>query len=396
MEKILEGIRVLDFCRYISGPYAGLLLADMGAEVIRVERPGGEEDRKLGPFAPNGESLGVMNQARNKKGITLNLQTKRGKGLLAELVKRSDAVIENFGLGGKEMMGLDYESLKASNPGVILLSISGFGSYGPHAGRLAFDPVAQAASGAMSFTGFPGGPPTRSGVPWVDFSTGVYGALGVVLALYHRQKTGMGQMIDLALMDAAISFVAGFSLPAEYKLRGEIRQPMGNHSYYNLSDCFQAKDGWVFISLIGDNLFRRFARMLNREDWISDPRSKDNSIRFQHRHLFNPAIAGWVQDKTVAEVIAVLEANRIPCSRVNNAADIANDPQVKAREMLVEVEYPGVGPVPLSGIPLKFSLTPGKIETRAPMAGEHNREVYCGLLGLSQDELKSLQGEGII
>ncbi|MDO8491807.1 MAG: CoA transferase [Dehalococcoidia bacterium] len=396
MKPVLEGIKVLDFSRYISGPYASLLLADMGAEVIRVERPGGEDDRQLGPFAPNGQSISVMCQTRNKKGITLNLQSEGGRKLLADLVKQIDVIVENFGTGGKEAMGLDYTNLSKLNPGLIMLSISGFGTTGPLARRLAFDPVAQAFAGAMSITGFPEAPPTRSAVPWVDFGTGVYGALAVALALYHRKETGEGQLIDMAMLDTAVSYVAAFGVPAEYAVTGVVRPRDGNHSYYNFSNCFQARDGWVFISGIGDNLWRRLAEAIGKPEWGADPRFATNTARFDNRLVIDEAINGWIEDKTSAQAIDILENKRVPCCRVNSAADILDHPQVKAREMIVELDYPGVGKVPVSGIPLKLPKTPGTIRRRAPNVGEHNPEVYGELLGLSEKELAALRKDGAI
>ena len=396
MKPVLEGIKVLDFARYISGPYASLLLADMGAEVIRVERPGGEDDRQLGPFAPNGQSISVMCQTRNKKAITLNLQSEKGKNLLADLVKHVDVVVENFGPGGKEAMGLDYKRLKALNPGLIMLSISGFGTSGPLAKRLAFDPVAQAFSGAMSITGFPDAPPTRSSVPWVDFGTGVYGAMAVVLALYHRKETGECQLIDLAMLDTAVSYMATFGVPAEHQVTGVIRPRDGNHSYYNFSNCFKTADGWVFISGIGDNLFRRLAEAIGKAEWNDDPRFADNTTRFHNRLAIDEGIDAWIGSKTSAEAIEVLEKKRVPCCKVNDAAEIVGHPQVEAREMIVQMDYPGVGKVPVSGIPLKLPKSPGKIKRRAPDVGEHNEEVYHELLGLSRDEVKALKKDGAI
>jgi len=396
MKLVLEGIKVLDFSRYISGPYCSLLLADMGADVIRVERPGGEDDRRLGPFAPNGQSLPTMCQTRNKKAITLNLQAEGGKKLLAELVKHVDVVVDNFGPGGKEAMGLDYERLKESNPGLIMLSISGFGTTGPYAKRLAFDPVAQAFSGAMSITGFPGNPPTRSGVMWVDFSTGIYGALAVVLALYHRKETGEGQLIDMAMLDAAVSHIAASAVLAEYTVAGVVRGPQGNHSYYNFSNCFQTSDGWVFISGVGDNLWRRLAGAIGKPEWGADPRFADNALRFHNRHVIDKAIETWIEGKTTAEVIGILESKRVPCSPVNSAADIVDDPQVKAREMVVGLDYPGVGKVPVPGTPIKLSRSPGSIRRRAPNVGEHNQEVYRELLGLSDTQLAQLKKDGVL
>lgn len=394
--KVLTGVRVLDFARYLAGPYCAMLLADMGAEVIRVEEPGGSADRTLGPLAPTGDSMSIMTVNRNKKGITLDLTKEKGREVMRELVKRSDMVVENYGAGTKEPLGLGYESLKKVNPAIILVSISGFGGSGPYSKRLAFDPTAQALSSSMSYTGFPGGPPTRGAAPYVDFSTGIYSALGAMLALYHREKTGVGQVVDMALLDTAVSFSAGYGVAAEYKILGTVRQPLGNHSFYNYSDSYQAKDGWVMISVIGHRLWKRFARLIGKEEWGDDARFKDDNSRFEHRDIIRSVVSRWMATRTVAEVIKALEENRVPCAKVNNAADMFVDPQIRARGMIVDVDYPGVGPVPLGGVTIKLSETPGSIETRSPLVGEHNQEVYGGLLGYSPKELAALAEEGVI
>lgn len=397
MEQLLAGTRILDFSRYATGPYTSMLLADMGAEVIRVERPEGNEDRHLGPFAPDGRSLPYdLIMGRNKKDITLNLRSDKGKDLLKKLVKRSDVMIHNFTCGSKEAAILDYASLKESNPAIILIAISGFGQSGPFAQRACFDSIAQALSGAMSYTGFPGNPPTREGVAFVDLSTGLYAALGTMLALYHRQRTGMGQMVDVAMLDVAVSYISAVAAIAEYKVLGNMRQQQGNQSFYNFTDSFLAKDGWVMISVIGNSLWRRFIQVLGREELAQDPRFKDDLARYENHHLLRPIVDDWIAGKTVAEAIQLLDEARIPCGKVNSIADVVADPQVKAREMLVDMEYPNIGKVPLPGVVLKLSQTPGRIEKPAPLLGEHNTEIYCGLLGLSPEELSRLQEEGIV
>lgn len=397
MQKALEGIRALDFSRYVAGAYCGALLADMGAEVIRVERPEGEVDRELGPFAPNGENIVYgMILARNKKGITLNTRSEKGREILKELVKRADIVVENYGVEGKKIMGLDYELLSQINPAIILVSISGFGSFGPYAKKLCFDAIAQGMSGAMCYTGFPQNPPTRAAVPYVDFSSGIYGALGAMFALYYREKTGKGQMVDVALLDAAISFVAGMGVAAEYKLLNYIRPQIGNSSFYNYNNTYKAKDGWLFIYTVGNSTWQRFLKVIGREDLGRDPRFKDDMTRWQSRDVLDPIVSEWVSRYTIKEVLDLLEKARVPCGPVNNIANIVDNPHVKAREMIVDIDFPGSGLVPLSGIVPKLSRTPGKIERRAPLIGEDNEEIYCKLLNLSLEELGQLKQEGVV
>lgn len=396
MEKVLAGIRILDFSSWFAGPYASTLLADMGAEVIKIERPGGNEERTFGPFAPNDESMLTMITLRNKKGITLNLRSQKGKEILQGLVPCSDVVLHSFTIGSEEAKILSYESLEKINPAIILVTVSGFGSTGPYAERPCFDTIAQALSGAMSYTGFPDGPPVRSGVAWVDFSTGAHAALGIMLALYHRLLTGKGQKIDLALLDVAVSCVAGLAVAAEYKVSGFVRQQLGNHSYYTFTDCFQAKDGWVMLGATTNPIWRRFLKAIGREDLKDDPRFKDDRSRFQNRELIQPIAREWVGKRTVEEVVQQLSRARVPCGQVNDVAQMVNDPQVKARETLVEIEYPGVGHVPLPGVVIKMNETPGTVERHAPKIGENNQEVYSELLGLTPEELSRLEAEGVI
>ncbi|MEE8472156.1 MAG: CoA transferase [Dehalococcoidia bacterium] len=397
MAKVLEGIRVLDLSRYAAGPSATMILADMGAEVIRVESPGGGEDRTLGPFAPNGESLpfGIILH-RNKKGITLNLRHPKGLQLLQGLVARADVVVENFSPEVKSRLGVSYESLKQWNPAIIHVSITAFGQNGPYANRLAFDPIAQSMSGAMSYAGFPGNPPIRSAVSYVDNSTGIASALGAVLALYHRQRTGEGQSVDMALLDTAVGFLANMGVAAEYQLTGQVRPQIGNGSYYAYGECFEAGDGWVYTSVIGNPLWRRFARAIGRDDLALDPRFDSDLARYENRQAITDAVSPWVAERKVDEVIEILEGARIPVSRVNSVAQMVSDPQVRAREALVEMDIPGVGPVLMTGVNIKLSATPGSVETRAPQVGEHNREIYCGLLGLTEEELGRLAEEKVI
>jgi crotonobetainyl-CoA:carnitine CoA-transferase CaiB-like acyl-CoA transferase len=214
----------------------------------------------------------------------------------------------------------------------------------------------------MSYTGFPGNPPTRAAVPYVDFSTAILGAFGATLAILHKERTGKGQLVDVALLDTAFTFVAGMGVVAEYALLNHVRPQVGNHSFYNFTDSFQAKDGWVMISVIGNQIWRRFISVIAREDLLEDERFGDDDRRYQNRDLLRPIVSGWISKHTASEVVGLLEAKRVPCGRVNSVRDLVNDPHLIAREMLVNMQYPGVGAVPQPGIPVKLSETPGKIE----------------------------------
>ncbi len=396
MDKVLKGIRVLDFSRWFAGPYAATLLSEMGAEVIRIERPGGEEERRFGPFAPNGESMLTIVTSRNRRGITLNLASDKGKEMARQMITKSDVVLHSYVSGTAEDGMLSFESLKSIKPSIIVAKVSGFGSNGPYAQRPCFDTIAQALSGAMSYTGFPGTAPTRAGYAWVDFSTGCHTALGIMYALYHREKTGEGQMIDVALMDVAVSCVAGLAVAAEYTLLGMIREQLGNHSYYNFTDCFQAKDGYLMIGCASNPIWRRFLRALGREELKEDQRFKDDLSRWQNRSFIQKMVNEWIKDKSVEEAEEILNKAKVPCARVNNVAQMVEDPQVAAREMLLYMDCPGIGSIPMPGVVVKMSGSPGSVEMRGPRVGEHNQEVYSSLLGLTEGQLSELKAEGVI
>jgi CoA:oxalate CoA-transferase len=396
LEKVLTGVRILDFSRWFAGPYATTLLAAMGAEVIRVERPAGEEERNFGPFAPNGQAMLALVTLQNRRGITLDPMSDKGKGILERLVQKSDVLLHSYVSGSPEESLLSYQSLVQFNPAIIVAKVSGFGSTGPYAQRPCFDTIAQALSGSMSYTGFPETAPTRSGSAWVDFSTGSHAALGIMFALYDRQRTGKGQFIDVALLDVAVSCVAGLAVAAEYKVGGIIRGQQGNASYYNFTNCLKAKDGWVMIGITGNAIWKRFLRAMGREELKEDPRFGNDRLRYENRLPIQSVVEEWLENKPVDEVIRILDQARVPCSKVNNIAEMVNDPQVKARDMLIDMEYPGIGKVPLPGVPIKMSRTPGDIEMPAPELGQHNQEVYSCLLGLTNKELAQMKAEGVM
>ena len=401
MDQILQGIRVLDFSSWLAGPYASAVLADYGAEVIWIEPPGGNKDqRDLEPRLPNGSNiLFGVNLLPNKKDITLNLSTEEGQELANELIKKSDVVIHNFTLGTRREKRFRYESLKELNPRIVVAGVSGFGKYGPYAKRVAFDSIAQAMGGAMTFTGFPDDPPTKDGLGYADLGSGLYTALGVMLALYHRQKTGKGQEVDIALFDVVSSFVGEYGIAAEYKFFGkQIRGQVGNHFYGGYINTFRAKDGWVSISCASDTMFERTCRAIGREDILEDPRFKDNVLRWENREALDSVIGAWTSERTRSEVVETLQGARATCGPVNYGSDLATDPQLKERKMLVDVEVPDVGKILAPGVVLKFSETPMRTKEGVliPEVGQHNEEVYCGFLGLSSERLQELKGNGVI
>jgi crotonobetainyl-CoA:carnitine CoA-transferase CaiB-like acyl-CoA transferase len=396
-KEVLSGIRVLDITRYRAGPTCGQILGDMGAEVIRIERPGGEDDGRLEPFPAEGRSYYLTFLCRNKKNITLNLREPKGKGILKDLVKQSDVVLENFGPGTNKRLGVDYQSLRQIKEDIIVTSVSGFGQYGPYANKFCYDGVAQAMSGFMWVTGFPEGLPVKAGVSFTDTATGIYGALGTMFALYHRQRTGEGQLVDVCLFDTAISFMETYL--AEFEMAHQVHLQIGNcHPYAGPVDAYKAKDGYFFVHIVGSAVWGRFLKMMGREELASDPRFETDYKRSQPeiRQFFADWLNKWGAAKTVAEIVEQFNQAGVPCGPVNTIPQVVADPHIRAREMIVEVEHPEVGKVPLIGIPIKLSKTPGTIKTTAPTLGEHNQEIYCSLLGYTNEEFNELTQKGII
>jgi crotonobetainyl-CoA:carnitine CoA-transferase CaiB-like acyl-CoA transferase len=396
--RVLDGIRVLDLSRFQSGPVCGMLLGDMGAEVIRIEEPEGAPDRRWGLLGPDGETLSYKIVGRNRKGITLRLTTSEGKEIFRELVKRSDVVLHNFTPGTTVADEMSYDRLKEVNPAVILAAISGFGQNGPDAKLVCFDHIAQARSGGMILTGFPGDPPLKTTITYNDISAGLYAVIGILLALFHRERKGIGQEIDVSLFDTAFFSTQCMGALLLYEVYGQIRKQVGNLGFHSYIGCFQAKDGkWVLFSGTTNPIWKRLTRAIGREDMASDTRfSTNDMVRFDNAELINPILEEWVSQRTSDEVVSVLQDARVPCGIVNTVDQLLDDPQVKARDMILYADYPGLGKIPLPGIPVKLSQTPGDIQSVAPMIGEHNEEVYCGLLGMSAEELDRLKSAKII
>jgi len=399
MQRVLEDIRVLDFGRFIACPYCGMILADMGAEVIRVDRPGGEEDRTHSLIGPDGNNIQYPSYARNKKGITLNLSENNPEALeiLDALVKKCDIVIHNFTPAAAESMGLGYDRLCTIKPDIILTAVSCFGSEGPYKDRAGFDFIAQAMSGSMNCGGFPDMPPIRAFFNPMDYGTALSAAIGSLLALRHRDKTGEGQMVDLSLLRTAISFTA--PIIAEKEVLGRDRPMIANRApYLTTTDLFECKDGYVFIASIMNSIWRRLAKLIGHEELLEDPELYNDLSRFEHRDKIDPLVADWIKERTVEQVLAETEAAHIPCSPYYKLDQVSQDPHVQATGMLprIDMEVPGMKPLPVSPNPIKMSKTPGRIETRAPRPGEHNLEIYGKLLGFNKERLDDLAKKGIV
>ncbi len=390
----LEGVKVLDMARYIAGPFCSMLLGDMGADVVKVERPGGEDVRHLQP-SRDGHSVYAMLYNRNKRAITVNPRSDRGRELLVKLAGWADVVVENFRPGTMEKMGLGYESLREINPRIILTSISGFGQTGPLRDRALFDAIGQAMAGVMSLTGSPEGPPTMTGTYTADHTTGLYATLGTVLALLHRDRTGEGQHVDVALLDSMYSAI-GVAASAYLNL-GEVMSRTGNRdSLAAPGNIFQTVDGWIYIDASGDALYQRLTEAMGRPDLITDARFADGVTRFQNAEQIEEIVSAWTGGLTTEQVGEHLLEAGIPYGPVADMAEAAASPQLHARDMIVSVEHPEMGEVRVPGLPVKLSRSPGSIRRPPPVVGEHTIEVLTSICGLSSSEIDDLRTEGAI
>lgn len=392
----MEGITVLDLTRVLAGPFAGMILADMGANVIKIEQAGkGADERQMGPFK-NGESAYYMNLNRNKKGITLNLKLPKGKEIFKNLVKQADVVLENFRPGTMAKLGLSYDELKAVNPRIVYAAVSGFGQYGPYTKRPGYDIISQAMSGLMSTTGWPGGHPTRSGTAMGDVLGGLSVTIGILAALHNRSYTGLGQLVDVALVDSAVASLEIINMI--YLTENRLPERIGNRyeSTYPY-DSFQAKDDLVIIAAGNDKLWKLFCNVIGRPELINNTDFLRTRDRVQNHEAVKQIVEEWTKNKTVNEIVDELLAAGIPSAPIYNIAQVTKDPHIAgAREMFVTIEHPKAGQVTLTGPHIKLSDTKASVRTPSPNLGQHNDEILGSLLGLSQSEIAALKQEGVI
>ena len=389
-EGALRDIRVIDLGRYQAGPRIGLVLARMGAEVIKVEAPGGDESRRMTPLV-RGQSAYWVQYNSGKKSLGLDLRSDGGKEVLRDLVKESDILIQNFRPGTIATMGFGYPVLEALNPRIIMINVSAYGQDGPYQNRVGFDPIGQAISGMMSLTGFPGTPPTRTFNPVIDRITALHGTIGALSALHERSLSGRGQTIDVCLADT------GFSMTeiqcAAYLGGAPVPERVGNGR--GLTNTYETNNGWVLIAAVSDNIWPRLCAAIDAPEWLDDPRLQDMKGRSQEWQLLEDRLAIWFQTRTREEAVATFSARDIPINAVNDIPTAAREPHLQARELLVEVADPVAGTIHVSGKPIKLGRTPGVVGT-APQPGQHTAEILGEILGYDAAKLAALRETKVV
>jgi CoA:oxalate CoA-transferase len=392
LKQPLEGIRAIDLSRFIAGPYCTAILADMGAEVIEIERPGGAEGRNSGP-THNGENITWQIYHRNKKAVTLNLRADEGKCVLRDLIRQADIVVENFRPGTITQMGFGYEALKTLKPDIILVSISGFGQQGPYAQRPGFDAIAQAMSGLMTVNGEPDGDPVVVGPGFLgDLSAGTWAAMGALFALLYRERTGRGQHVDASLLESLLPLLQT-TVPV-YMATGDPPQRMGNRDLYGVpANAFRTLDGMVYLDAGTEGLFRALFEAMGMPSVSLDERFRDYPNRLANRGDLEAIINGWMSQRSTEEVLGQL-SSVVPIGPVRTVPEVIECPQVTARGFFVNVEG-GLG-LPIPGVPIHLSESPGGVRSPAPGVGQHNHDIYAGLLGYGPDRLAALSDAAII
>ncbi|MFQ5913861.1 MAG: CaiB/BaiF CoA transferase family protein [Nitrospinota bacterium] len=396
MAGALDGIRVLDLTRILAGPYATMMLADLGAEVIKIEMPGtGDDTRGWGPPFVEGESTYFFSINRNKKSLTLDLKSGKGKEILTNLIERSDVVAENFRPGTMEKLGFGYERIREINPRVVYASVSGFGHTGPLAKRPGYDVVAQGEGGVMSLTGAPEGPPAKVGVSMADITAGMLAVHGILAALIARERTGAGQKVDIGLLDgqvALLTYQAGI-----YFATGKAPKRLGNaHPSIVPYETFECADGFINLGVGNDALWEKFCEVVQRPELAHDPRYEKNADRVRHHGDLKAILDEMFIAHPRGYWLEKLDAAGVPCGSINTLDRVLTHPQVLAREMVVEVEHPVAGRTKLTGAPVKLSETPARIRTPPPLLGQHNEEILSDVLGLSPSEIGALKSEGVV
>jgi len=395
MARALDGIRIIDFSKALAGPYCTMLLADMGAEVIKVEMPGaGDDSRGWGPPFIDGEAAYFLSVNRNKKSITLNLKDNKAKEIALKIIGKADIVLESNRPGVMTKLGLDYETVKKINPGIIYCSISGFGQTGPYSKRPGFDQVIQGYGGIMGLTGEKGGGPLKVGIAVTDIATGMFAATGILTALYHRERTGQGQHVDASMLDGQVSWLTYQA--GRYLASGNVPQRIGSaHPLIVPYQDFEASDGFINIAAGNDNLWKKFCAVTDLSDIADDPKFATNPKRVENRDEVVAIVSKKINTKTMQEWLDILNDAGVPCGPIYTVDQIFKDPQVLAREMLVEVDHPKCGKIQVTGSPIKLSETPAEITTHPPMLGEHNSSILQEF-GFSEEDITKLKEDKVI
>lgn len=403
----LSHLRVLDLTRVLAGPWCAQNLADFGADVIKIERPGaGDDTRTWGPpwlrtedGRDTAEAAYYLAANRNKRSVTCDISTPEGQQLVRELAAQSDVVLENYKVGQLKKYGLDYDALRAIKPDLIYCSVTGFGQTGPYANRAGYDFIIQGMGGFMSLTGerddLPGGGPQKAGVAISDLMTGQYATIAVLAALAHRERTGEGQYIDMALLDVQVAMLANMN--TNYLASGVAPKRWGNaHPNIVPYQTLQATDGWIIVAVGNDGQFRKFVTAGGRPELADDPRFATNPQRVAQRDVLVPILAEMVRPRTRAQWIADLEAAGVPCGPINTLDDVFEDEQVKARGLRVDLPHPTAGEVKLVGSPIRMSKTPPEALRHPPLLGEHTEAVLADTLGYDAEKIAALRGKGVI
>lgn len=396
MQDALAGIRVLDLSRFVSGPYCAMLLGDMGAEVIKIERPGpGEVARGIEPGV-DGQSYYSFVVNRNKKGMTLDYRQPAGRDLLRRMIAEADVLVENFRPGVMEAMGCDWETLKALNPRLVMARISGFGQDGPLAKKQCFDSVAQAMSGLMDITGQPDGPPTMAGTTVIDYTSGMYAAMGVLAALNARHTTGRGQLVDVSLLDSATSLLLS-ALPERAHSDTQVNRRGNRDRFCAPSNTFKTRDDrWVLINCADDPMFLRMAAAMARPELPGDPRFETRAKRVDNHPLIEEITATWVAGLNAEQVVETLEAAGVPCALVATLDEVLANEQLRHRGQITEVMHGSGEKVTMQGVTIHLSDTPLRIRSAIPDVGEHSEQVLASWLGYAPQQIQTLAEQGLI
>ena len=394
MSEVLKGVKVLDFGRYIAGPFCGTLLGDLGADVIRIEKVDGSEDRFLSPITEDGDGALFMQLARNKRSLTLNPMKPEGREVVKRLVATADVVVANLPPDTLEAMGLDYNSLRAIKPDIILTMISAFGRGGPYSNRVGFDGLGQAMSGNMYMSGT-SEQPVKAYAPFIDFGTASLAAFGTMSALFERQKTGRGQIVEGSLFNTALTMMNG-TVIEQAAIKANRLATLNRSQTSAPADTFKTKDGWVLVQTVGGPLFKRWTDLMGEDHWLDDDRFKTDISRGDNGEIISERLASWCAERTNEEVLTEMEKARIPAGPILSPQQVLEDPHIAAKGLFESVEYPGLDtPAPLMRTPVELSETPGEIRSRAPKLGENTDEIMKEL-GYDQNQIIDLRNKRVI